>query len=181
MAFIFYIWLQEIQELMQTEIQNATAEDLPTILEIINYNILNTTALYEYSTRSMTDMEQWFRERQEQNRPVIVAIQNDVILGYGTYGIFRVKEAFKYTVEHSVYVSHEHTGKGIGKLLLAKLIQLAKDQGMHTMVGCIDAENTGSIDFHKKFGFTEAGIIKQSGYKFNRWLDLQFMQLMLED
>ena len=96
------------------------------------------------------------------------------------YAEFRFREAYKFTVEHSVYVSHKHQGLGIGKFLLTELIQLAKQQGLHTMIGVIDAENQNSIDFHHQFGFKTVGIIKESGFKFNRWLDSVFVQLILE-
>jgi len=165
---------------MQTIIRPAETKDIPGILEIINYNILHSTAVYDYDTRSLADMQAWFEERQQSGFPVIVAEANGEVAGYATYGTFRFKVGFRFTVEHSVYVSENHNGKGIGKLLITELIALAKKQNLHTMIGCIDAENKGSIEFHKKFGFTEEGVLKQSGYKFDRWLDLLFMQLMLE-
>jgi phosphinothricin acetyltransferase len=96
------------------------------------------------------------------------------------YSEFRFREAYKFTVEHSVYVSPDEMGKGIGKLLLTQLIKLAKAQGLHTMIGVIDSENKSSITFHEQFGFKTVGIIKESGYKFDRWLDSVFMQLLLE-
>jgi len=160
--------------------RKATTEDLPAILDIVNYNILNSSSIYDYAERSIEVMQEWFRDKQAHHWPVIVAIKDEAVVGYGTYGTFRFKEGYKYTVEHSVYVSPHHIGKGIGKLLLAELITQAKEQGLHTMIGCIDADNKGSIDFHKKFGFVESGILKQVAYKFDRWLDLQFMQLILK-
>lgn len=165
---------------METTITTAIPLHLPAILDIMNFNILNSTAIYDYDAKTPADMQQWFADKQTVNWPVIVALQDNIVVGYGSYGTFRFKEGFKYTVEHSVYVADGNTGKGIGNLLLAKLIELAKQQGLHCMVGCIDADNAGSIAFHKKFGFTDGGILRQSGYKFNRWLDLQFMQLILK-
>lgn len=90
------------------------------------------------------------------------------------------KIGYQFTVEHSVYVAPEFIGKGIGKQLLLALIVLAKDEGYHTMIGGTDAANTGSIAFHRKFGFVETGILKEVGFKFGKWLDLQFMQLILK-
>ncbi|TRW25857.1 N-acetyltransferase [Flavobacterium zepuense] len=165
---------------MNIIVKPATTQHLPAILDIMNFNILNSTAVYDYSTKTLPDMQQWFADKQAANLPVIVAEKDDVLVGYASYGTFRVKEGYKYTVEHSVYVEPSHTGKGIGNILLAELISLAKQQGLHCMVGCIDADNAGSIAFHKKFGFTDGGILRQSGYKFDRWLDLQFMQLILK-
>lgn len=166
---------------MEIKIIPATPQHIPQILEIVNYNILNSTAVYDYAPKALADMEAWFNDKMENNWPVVVAMQGDTFLGYGTYGTFRFKEGYKYTVEHSVYVSHKHTGKGIGKLLLGELISLAKLQGYHTMIGGIDADNKGSIAFHAKFGFEEAGLLKEVGYKFDKWLDVQFMQLILND
>lgn len=96
------------------------------------------------------------------------------------YGEFRFKEAYKFTVEHSVYVSNDFQGKGIGKLLLKELIAAAKEQGIHTMIAVIDSENESSVDFHEKFGFETVGLIKESGWKFERWLHSVFMQLILK-
>jgi len=166
---------------MEPIIRRARIEDIEAILEIVNDAILNSTAIYDYDVRTLNDQISWFQEKQEQDFPVIVATdENDKITGFGTYGTFRMKIGFKFTVEHSVYVKEGHSGKGIGKAILLELIALAKAQKLHVMVGCIDAENTGSIAFHEKFGFKKAGILKESGYKFDKWLDLQFVQLMLE-
>lgn len=165
---------------MKPIIRKAQIEDLETILEIVNDAILNTTAIYDYDVRTLNEQTLWFVEKQQSNFPVIVAIdENNEVLGFGTYGTFRMKMGFKFTVEHSVYVKDGYSGKGIGKALLLELIALAKAQKLHVMIGCIDAENTGSIEFHEKFGFKKAGLLKESGYKFDKWLDLQFVQLLL--
>jgi len=165
---------------MKIIVRSARIEDLETILEIVNDAILNTTAIYDYDVRTLDDQILWFQEKQKQNFPVIVATdENDNVVGFGTYGTFRMKVGFQFTVEHSVYVKEGFAGKGIGRALLLELITLAKAQKLHVMVGCIDAENTGSIEFHEKFGFKKTGVLKESGYKFDKWLDLQFVQLML--
>lgn len=164
---------------METTLRPATTNDLEGILAIVNHNILYSTALYDYNVKSMEYMQQWFKEKQEAGWPVIVADIKGKVAGYGTYGTFRTKDGYKYTVEHSVYVNEEYHGKGIGKMLLANLITLAAKQGMHSMIAGIDAENKGSIEFHKKFGFREAGLLKEVGFKFNRWLDVVFMELHL--
>jgi L-amino acid N-acyltransferase len=162
------------------QITHATTKDLPGIMAIMNHNILHSTALYDYAPKSEADILQWYSEKAEAGWPVIVAKEGSTVVGYGSYGTFRFKEGFKFTVEHSVYVAEGRHGKGIGNALMQQLIHLAKQGGYHTMIGCIDAHNAGSIAFHKKFGFTEAGVLKQSGFKFGKWLDLLFMQLMLK-
>lgn len=165
---------------MSAIIRNANKSDILTILEIVNYAIVNTTANYNYEPQSIESQEMWFADKMKQNLPVFVAISDQKVVGFGTYGTFREKIGYQFTVEHSVYVAPDFIGKGIGKLLLLQLIDTAKSNGFHTMIGGIDASNTESIAFHAKFGFTECGIIKEAGFKFGRWLDLLFMQLILK-
>jgi L-amino acid N-acyltransferase YncA len=164
---------------MEIKIRPYQIDDTLAILEIINYNILNATALYDYKPRSLENQMAIFNDKLEKGFPVIVATENEVVVGFGYYSEFRFREAYKFTVEHSVYAHPNHIGKGIGKLLLQELIRLAKAQKLHTMIGVIDSENAGSIDFHKKFGFEIVGTIKDSGFKFDRWLHSVFMQKML--
>ena len=165
---------------MNVTIRPATSDDLLSILDIVNHSILHTTANYNYDIQTIEVQNKWFEDKQLHHFPVIVAERNGQVIGYGTYGTFREKIGYQYTVEHSVYVDEKYTGKGIGKLLLQELIQLAKTQGYHTMIGAIDADNLDSIAFHKKFGFVECGIIKEAAFKFNKWLDLLFMQLIIK-
>jgi phosphinothricin acetyltransferase len=165
---------------MKTTIRAYKTEDTQAILEIINYNILHSTALYDYNTRTLEQQMSILADKQSKNFPVIVAEIDGVVVGFGMYSEFRFREAYKFTVEHSVYVSQDHHGKGIGKLLLEELIVLAKEQNLHTMIAVIDSENQSSVEFHEKFGFKTVGIIKESGFKFDRWLHSVFMQLILE-
>lgn len=165
---------------MKIEIRPYEIQDTQAILDIINYNILHSTALYDYSIRSYDQQKNILADKIAKQFPVIIAELEGHVVGFGMYSEFRFREAYKYTVEHSVYVDQNIHGKGIGKVLLQELIILAKIQGLHTMIGVIDAENQGSIDFHEKLGFKKAGTIKESGYKFDRWLDSVFMQLILE-
>lgn len=165
---------------MKIKIRPYQTEDTQAVLDIINYNILNSTALYDYNIRTYEQQKAILEDKTNKHFPVIVAKQDGKVVGFGMYSEFRFREAYKYTVEHSVYVDNEHHGQGIGKLLLYELIQLAKNQKLHTMIAVIDAENQSSVDFHEKFGFKTVGIIKESGYKFDRWLHSVFMQLILE-
>ena len=165
--------------LNQLSIRPAKLEDVPEILNIINYEIKNSTVVYDYEPRTLNQQTEWFYAKQEAKMPILVAEKDSAILGFGSFGIYRPWEAYKYSVEHSIYISSEFQGKGIGKSLMEELIILAKLKGYHTMIAGIDAENTGSYLFHKKFGFKEVGRFNEVGYKFNRWLDLIFMQLYL--
>lgn len=164
---------------MEIKIRDYQKNDCPAILDIINDAILNSTALYDYNVRTLTTQETIFEEKLQKGFPVIVAEMNNEVIGFGYYSEFRFREAYKFTVEHSVYANKNVIGKGIGKLLLTELIEKAKQQNLHTMIGVIDSENTNSIDFHKKFGFEEVGFIKESGFKFNKWLHSVIVQKML--
>jgi L-amino acid N-acyltransferase len=161
------------------KIRNYKTKDANAILEIINDNILNSTALYDYEIRSLETQLAIFDDKLKKGFPIIVAVFKDEVVGFGYYSEFRFREAYKFTVEHSVYVNKNVHSKGIGKLILENLIDLAKAQNLHTMIAVIDSENQKSIDFHQKFGFEIVGTIKESGFKFDRWLHSVIMQKML--
>ena len=163
---------------MAINIRPYKTDDTQAILAIINHNILHSTSLYDYNIRSYEQQKTILEEKINKNFPVIVAELDGIVVGFGMYSEFRYREAYQFTVEHSVYVSEDFQSKGIGKQLLQELINLARKQKIHTMIGVIDSENQGSVVFHEKFGFKTVGIIKESGYKFDRWLDSVLMQLL---
>lgn len=165
---------------MNVILRQATLTDLDKILNIVNHSILHTTANYSYEIQDLEAQKKWFEDKKVKNLPVIVADLDNEVVGFGSYGQFREKIGYQYTVEHSVYVVDHVIGKGIGSKLLTELIRLAKEQGYHVMIGAIDADNAGSISFHEKFGFVATGTIREVGYKFDHWLDLVFMQLILK-
>ncbi|HTA95721.1 MAG TPA: GNAT family N-acetyltransferase [Verrucomicrobiae bacterium] len=150
------------------------------ILAIFNDAIVNSTALYDHKPRTIEMMSGWFDAKIKGKFPVI-GIENDAdeLMGFVSYGTFRAWPAYKYSVEHSVYVDARFRGQGIGKCLLQEIIVAAKEQNYHTLVGGIDATNSVSIHLHEKLGFTFCGTIRQAGFKFGRWLDLSFYQLIL--
>ena len=150
------------------------------ILDILNEAIAHSTALYEYRPRTPEGMLAWFAEKAEGRFPIIGAVEGDTLLGFATYGTFRARAAYKYTVEHSVYVHKDHRGRGIGTALMHELIAAAREQQYHVLVGGIDIANAGSVTLHERLGFTYAGTVRQAAYKFGRWLDLGFYQLILE-
>lgn len=167
--------LTEFKLIECNETEHAVA-----ILEILNEAILNSTALYDYQPRALKNMQTWFATKREQHFPILGIINpTGKLLGFATWGTFRAFPAYKYTVEHSVYIHHEHRGCGLSKILMQTLIEKAQQQQLHVMVGCIDAENTASIRLHQKLGFTHSGTIQQAGFKFGCWLDAAFYQLTL--
>ena len=160
-------------------IRNAMEKDLPEILEIYNDVILNTTAVYDYKPHTMEMRRQWFKTKQEQGFPVFVAEENGKVVGLSSIGPFRAWAAYKYSVENSVYVAKESRGRGFASLLIPPLIDAARKLQMHTIIASIDATNEASLKLHRHFGFEEVAHFRQVGFKFGRWLDLKFLQLIL--
>src|SRR4030095_3632639 len=158
-------------------IREAIESDLPQLLIIYNEIILNTTAVYDYEPHTMEMRRQWFDAKKVQGFPVFVAEESERILGFSSIGPFRAWAAYKYSVENSVYVAANARGQGIGKLLLAPLIDAAGKLNLHTIIAGIDATNEASLRLHKRFGFEEVAHFKEVGWKFGRWLDLKFLQL----
>jgi phosphinothricin acetyltransferase len=149
-------------------------------MAIFNEAILHSTALWDDTPRSLETVAAWFATKTQDGYPVIV-IENDAaeLMGFATYGVFRNKPGYKFTVEHSIYVDARFRGKGIGSQLMKELIRLAQSQQLHTLVGAIDTANEASMALHRRLGFEYCGTIKQAGFKFGRWLDMAFYQLIL--
>ena len=162
-------------------IQDATATDLPAILAIYNDAVQHTTAIWNETLVDLANRQTWLNERNAAGFPVLVA-HNDAgdVVGYASYGTWRAIEGFRHTVEHSVYVSSDQRGQGLGPLLMQALIERAQAAGLHVMVAAIESGNSASIRLHERLGFVTSGQMPQVGRKFGRWLDLTFMQLNLE-
>ena len=151
------------------------------ILEIFNEAIINSTALYDYKPRTSQNMVAWFEAKRNGGSPVIgIEDADGVLLAFGSYGTFRAWPAYKYTVEHSVYVHKDHRGRGLGISVMQALIAAARQNDVHAIIGGIDATNAGSIALHERLGFRHVGTLPQVGFKFGRWLDLAFYQLLLD-
>ncbi|MEY3490655.1 MAG: hypothetical protein RL655_2223 [Pseudomonadota bacterium] len=153
----------------------------PAILAIFNEAIVNSTALYDYQPRPLESMKAWFDAKQQGSFPVIgLEDSQGQLLAFGSYGTFRAWPAYKYTAEHSVYVHHDHRGRGLGLEVMRALIESARQRDLHALVGGIDATNTASIALHQRLGFRHVGTLPQVGFKLGRWLDLALYQLLLE-
>lgn len=150
------------------------------ILDILNEAIANSTALYDYAPRTLQSMVGWFQTKAAKQFPVIGVVEGGRLAGFASYGTFRAWPAYKYSVEHSVYVHHDHRGKGLGRVLMERLIDAAIEQQYHVMIGAIDVSNASSIRLHEQVGFVHAGTIRHAGFKFGRWLDVAFYQRILE-
>jgi phosphinothricin acetyltransferase len=154
--------------------------DLAAILAIYNDAVAHTTASYDYQPRSAERQQAWFAAKQEAGLPVLVAQQDGAVAGFGSYGPFRAWEGYRFTVEHSVYVAQPYRRRGIASALVAALLERARADGLHLMVAGIDAANASSIALHRRLGFEDAGVLREAGYKFERWLDLAFMTRRIE-
>lgn len=151
------------------------------ILDILNHAIRTSTALYDYEERKPETMVAWFAIKLAGRFPVVgLEDETGKLLGFASYGAFRPHPAYKYSVEHSVYVHHEHRGQGLGRKLVERIVEEARNQGKHAIIGAIDADNAASIGLHESLGFQRVGTLPQVGFKFGRWLDLALLQLTLE-
>lgn len=157
----------------------ATPNDLDAILTIYNEAIERTTAIYEYDSFDTSYIESWWQQREHEGWPVLVLETNGQVVGFATYGTFRARAAYRTTKEHSVYVLESFRGNGYGKILLKAIVEAARQRGVHVLIGGIDAANTLSIAMHEAEGFRVAGHLHEVAFKFDRWLDLVFMEKIL--
>lgn len=157
----------------------ATESDLAAINDIYNHYVHHSTCTYQEEPEPHASRRQWFSHHGHQH-PVIVAEAGGQVVGWGSLSAYHPRSAYRRTVENSVYVHHHHHRRGVGSLLLSELIDRARRLGHHTVIAGIDAEQTASVALHAKFHFTKVGHLKQVGFKFGRWLDVIYMQLMLD-
>lgn len=150
------------------------------IQAIFNDAIATSTVLYDYEPRSLETIEAWFASKEKGGYPLIGWVDEEGFLeGFASYGQFRPHAAYKYSMEHSVYVEKSRRGRGLGRRLLREVIRIAESEGVHVLVGGVDADNAASIQLHLSEGFVECARFQQIGFKFGRWLDAVFYQKVL--
>ena len=160
-------------------LRDASFADVAAVTAITNQAIAHTTSNWNVGPTTEAARLSWMQERQARGFPVWVAEREGEILGFCTYGDFRANSGYRYTVEHSLYVLPHAQGQGLGRQMLAALVDHAKASTIHIMVGCIDAQNETSRILHERQGFVQTGLMPQAGRKFGRWLDLLIMQKTL--
>ena len=160
-------------------IRDAGHDDLPAILDIHNDAIRTTTAIWDEHEVDLDDRRAWFDGRRSAGLPVLVAELDGSVVGFASYGPWRAKTGYRFTVENSVYVHPDHRGLGAANALMPALIEHARSDDVHTIVAGIEATNAGSIALHEKFGFRRVALLPEVGFKFGRWLDLAYLQLSL--
>lgn len=161
---------------MTVIVRPAETADLPAILAIYNDAVANTTAIWNDTPADLPNREAWFAARKAQGYPVLVAGEDAMVVGYGSFGDFRAFDGYRLSVEHSVYVAEGSRRRGIASSLIVALEEKARDLGKHVMIAGIAGDNAGSIALHARLGFVETGRMPEVGIKFGRWLDLVFMQ-----
>jgi L-amino acid N-acyltransferase YncA len=159
-------------------IRPATEADLAAINDIYNYYVLNSTCTYQEEPETMDNRRQWFK-RHGGIHPVIVAVTDNRVTGWGSLSSYHARSAYRFTVENSLYIHHELHGRGIGSLLLEELIVRARHLGHRAIIAGIDGQQTASVALHRKFHFEKVGHLKDVGLKFGRWLDVIYMELNL--
>ena len=160
-------------------IRPATEADLGAINDIYNHYVWHSTCTYQEEAEPLESRRRWFTHHDAQH-PVIVATLGGQIVGWGSLSAYQARSAYRRTVENSVYVQQEHHRHGIGSRLLQELIVLARALGHHAIIAGIDAEQTASVALHARFGFEKVGQFNQVGFKFGRWLDVIYMELLLD-
>jgi len=152
---------------------------VPAILDIYNHAVLHTTATADYQTQTLEQRNQWYESRVGKGFPVYVATDSEgKVLGWSSYGPYHTRHGYRFTVEDSVYVSHLHHRKGAGRKLLEALIEHARGNEVHAIIAAIDSANEPSIRLHAAFGFEQVALMKELIYKFDRWLDVVYMELL---
>lgn len=161
---------------MPVVVRDAVEQDIPAVLAIYNEVIATSTAVYIDQPATLEERRAWWRARTDAGYSVLVAEDDSGVAGFASFGDFRPRPGYRYTVEHSVYVRADSRGRGIGQVLMTTLLNRATALGKHLMVGGVDAENAESLRFHERLGFERVAHFKEVGYKFGRWLDLVFLQ-----
>lgn len=161
-------------------VRPATPDDLPAILAIYNDAVLTSTAIWNWSVADLENRRAWFDARALQGYPILVADEGDGALGYASFGDWRPFDGYRHTVEHSVYVARSARGRGLARALIVALLGEAAIRYKHVMVGGIAADNEASLALHRRLGFVETARMPEVGRKFDRWLDLVFVQRQVE-
>lgn len=160
-------------------IKEAEEKDLPGILDIYNDAIINSTATFDTEIKNLDERKDWLNAHTINRLPVLVAKAGDVVAGWGSLSKFRDRFAYRFTLENSIYINNQYKSCGIGRSIMKELIKRAKDSGYHSIIAVISSDNDISIKFHKSLGFVTAGEIKEVGYKFDQWIDVTYMELLL--
>jgi L-amino acid N-acyltransferase len=157
-------------------IRDATTADVPSILAIYNDVVANTTAIYDERPSTLAERQAWFEGRLARGFPVLVGESEGAVVGFSSFGEWRSRWGYRYTVEHSVHVRADCRGKGLGRQLIEVLFPRAAAMNVHMMIAHIDSAAAASLRLHEKLGFTAVGTFREVGKMHNDWLSVVAMQ-----
>ncbi|PYI54402.1 GNAT family N-acetyltransferase [Paenibacillus flagellatus] len=165
---------------MSVTIREAVVQDVPQLLDIYNDAVVNSVATFDLQPQTLPEREAWFRQFGDRY-PIIVAETGGEVAGYCCLSPFRAKPAYAGTAELSIYLDKRFRGAGIGTTLMERIIGIARERKFHVIVAAITGGNETSVKLHRKFGFAEAGVWREVGYKFGAWQDVHLYQLILNE
>ena len=163
------------------EVCDASESDLAALVAIYNEVIANSTAVFSHLPVTLDERRGWWRARLAQGYPVLVAHDARGVAGFASFGDFRAASGYRFTVEHTVHVRADGRRRGIGTRLVSALFPRAVRCGKRVMIAGVDADNAAAIGFHERLGFERVGLLREVGRKFDRWLDLVFLQRRIGD
>ena len=161
-------------------IRPITKDDIAACLDIYNYEVVNGVATLDLEARTLPEWQEWYEAHQTQEHRIFVGLIDNVVVGYASLSPYRPKEAYKSTVELSIYIHQDYRGKGIATQLMAHILELAKNVPLlHNVVSVITAGNEGSTKLHERFGFTYCGLTPQVGFKHGKYQDTETYALLV--
>jgi len=163
---------------VDVHVRSATVEDAPAVLEIYNHEVLTSTVTFDLVPRTLAEQESWITDRSGAH--VVLVVEDDgEVVGFGALSQYRERAGYATTVEDSVYVHQDHRGKGVGRLLLAGLVERATAHGFHALMAKVVGDHQASINLHAAAGFEVVGHEREVGRKFGRWLDVVLLERLL--
>ena len=161
-------------------IQSITKNDISACLAIYNYEVINGVATLDLEPRTLEEWHEWYNAHSDEHHPIIVGTIDDVVVGYASLSPYRLKDAFKSTVELSIYIHQDYRGQGVATQLMERILEMAKEDTMlHNVVSVITAGNEESTKLHNRFGFTYCGLTPEVGFKHGKYQDTETYALLV--
>lgn len=164
----------------ELQIRRAVINDVQDCLAIYNYEVEHGVATLDLEPRILEEWHEWYNAHSDEHHPIIVGTIDDVVVGYASLSPYRLKDAFKSTVELSIYIHQDYRGQGVATQLMDRIIAMAKsDDTLHNVVSVITAGNEGSTKLHSRFGFTYCGLTPEVGFKHGKYQDTETYALLV--
>ena len=161
-------------------IRSITKDDVFACLSIYNYEVEHGVATLDLEPRKLEEWHEWYNAHSDEHHPIIVGTIDDVVVGYASLSPYRLKDAFKSTVELSIYIHQDYRGQGVATRLMERILEMAKaDTMIHNVVSVITAGNEGSTKLHNRFGFTYCGLTPEVGFKHGKYQDTETYALLV--